>query len=92
MTSFRKYCISKFVKELKLLSAEKIWNILAFDRKSLKLTLILTWSFIKNNDVYDFRFEIFILSKWEKLFDFKKTAFRCYEFLNAMYTFLCGCG
>ena len=55
------------LKNRKLLAAEKFGNILAFDKKSKRklLSHISSNSFIRNNIVYNFRVEIFFMSKWK---------------------------
>ena len=53
------------LKNRKLLTAEKLGNILAFDKESeRKLSYISADSFIENNIVYNFMVEIFFMPKW----------------------------
>ena len=74
ITSVRKNLhLSKSFKNKKLLAAENVGNILAFDKESKRklLSHISADSFIKNNIAYSFRVEISFMSKW-KTFWFQK--------------------
>ena len=90
ITSVRKNLhLSKSFKNRKLLAAENVGNILAFDKESKRklLSHISADSFIKNNIAYNFRIE-FLLCLNRKFFDFKKTSLRYYGFLVATNVFL----
>ena len=76
------------LKKYKLLPTETFWNILALGKESKRKLLTLTSadSFIKNDNVYDFRVEISIMPKW-KIFWFQKNPihilwiFNCYGYI-----------
>ena len=89
MTYTKKCYISKSVKKKKLSPAEKVGNILAFDKESKRRLVSLSSidSFIKKNLLYHFRVEFFLCLN-KKFCDFKKSLFRYYEFSVAVNKFL----
>ena len=70
MTSVRKSYISKYVKNRKLLLAEKLWNVLAFEKESKKsLITYISRQFDYKYFMFDFRVEICFIPKWKCTFD-----------------------